>query len=326
MSRIAVTLIVLALIAGTSAAFTVAERLKLERSPVTAPHFDRLFSPVCDCASDVAHLRIRFRRKETVDAVIVDARGEPVRRLGENEPVRKGNHTFAWDGRDDAGEVVPDGRYRLLLHLETERRTILVPTSVWVDTKPPKVVLVRARPDAFSPDGDGRKDHMKVVYRTNEEGRPELAIDGEVVLTGRSRGKGKASFNWSGKIGGATVTAGTYELAVRVRDPAGNLSEPTRPAPVRVRFIELDQDAYAVQAGGRLTFTVDTDVESFRWYLSHRPSGGKAGRPVLYDLTASGDTVSATLSSDLEPGAYQLRVTANGHKDRAIVNVEKSGT
>jgi hypothetical protein len=181
------------------------------------------------------------------------------------------------------------------------------------------------RPDAFSPDGDGRKDHVKVIYRSSEKGRPELLADGETAIVGRNRAQGKASLNWGGSIGGEAVGASTYQLTIRVRDLAGNLSEPSRPAPVQVRFIELGQEVYAAEAGGELTFTVVTDAESFRWYLSHRRIGGKAGRPVLFDVTASGESVSVQLPPDLEPGAYVLRVTATGHKDRAIVNVAAGG-
>jgi hypothetical protein len=226
LSRIAVALVVLVLVAGTAAAFTVSEKLKLERSPVTAPRFARQFSPVCDCATDVARLMLRFRRAETVDAVVVDAQGEPIRVLAERERVGKGDHTFTWDGRGVGGEIVPDGTYRLRLRLRNGGRTILVPTTIRVDTKAPKVVLVRVRPKAFSPGGGGRKGHVKVVYRSSERGRPELLVDGHPAVTGRIRGKGSASLNWGGKVGGETVEVGSYELSVRVSDLAGNVSRP----------------------------------------------------------------------------------------------------
>jgi hypothetical protein len=324
LSRIAVTLVVLGLIAGTSAAFTVAEKLKLERSPITAPRFDRRFSPVCRCDTDRARLRVRFRRAETVDALVVDRHGDVVRTLTENEEVRRGDHTFVWNGRDDAAQVVPDGRYRLRLHLERERRTILVPTTIAVDTRPPRVTLVRVAPPGFSPDGDGRADHVKVVYLTSEKGAPELLVNGEPAVLGRPRGKGRAALNWAGRVGGEPVRAGSYELAVRVRDLAGNLSRPAGALTVAVRFVELDRDSYAVAAGGRLEFTVATDAASFGWYL-FRPRGGRPGRPVLFEEHAAGGAVSVALPAGLEPGTYLLRVSANRHRDRAAVTVSRAG-
>ena len=52
-----------------------------------------------------------------------------MRSLAADEPVSRGDVTFVWNGRDDAGRVVDDGRYRLQLHLEESRRTFLVPTT-----------------------------------------------------------------------------------------------------------------------------------------------------------------------------------------------------
>ena len=67
-------LIVLALLGATAAAFAVTERLKLERSPVTGTRVDRVFSPVCECARDVAVISIVLRRRETVTLDILESR------------------------------------------------------------------------------------------------------------------------------------------------------------------------------------------------------------------------------------------------------------
>ena len=242
-------MLVLVLLAGTAAAFAFTEKIKLERSPVTAPAFDRQFSPVCDCDTNAANLLLRFRRSETIDATIVDAKGRRVRALATDERVPKGERTLRWDGRDDAGAIVPDGVYRLRLRLENERRTILVPTTVRVDTKPPVATLVRLRPDAFSPDGDDRADQVKIIYRSNEEGRPELLVDGRPALVARNRARGQASVNWNGKLAGEAVEPGSYQLSIVVHDPAGNASAPTESLPVRVRFLELVERSLDASAG-----------------------------------------------------------------------------
>ena len=64
--RIAVTVLVLALLVATAAAFALAERLKLERSPVTAPQITRLLGPECGCPQARAELAVRFRRADRV--------------------------------------------------------------------------------------------------------------------------------------------------------------------------------------------------------------------------------------------------------------------
>lgn len=310
----------LALVAGTAAAFAVAERLKLERSPITAPRFDRLFSPVCECETGTARLRLRFRRAETVDATIVDGRGDPVRVLVRGERIAAGDHVFAWDGRDDAGGIAPDGRYRLRLRLIGERRTILVPTTVELDATPPEVTLVRVAPAVFSPDGDGRRDRTRVFFRSSERGRAELLVDDRTVVRSPSRPAGKAALRWGGRIEGEILGAGAYQVSVVVRDAAGNLSEPAAPLPVEIRFIRLDGDAYTAEAGGTLVFGVDADATSFTWSL-HRSRAGKAGKVVLRGEAEPGASVDVQLTAEVEPGAYVLRVAVVERRDRAPVTV-----
>ncbi|MCC6224094.1 MAG: hypothetical protein IT201_11475 [Thermoleophilia bacterium] len=327
MSRLAVTTVVLALVAGTAAAFAVAERLKLERSPITAPRFDRLFSPVCECETGSARLRLRFRRAETVDATIVDASGEHVRALVRGERIRAGDHVFVWDGRDDAGEVASDGRYRLRLRLVGERRTILVPTTVQLDATPPEVTLVGVEPDVFSPDGDGRRDRTKVFFRSSERGRAELDVNGEPVVRSPSRPGGKAALalRWGGRLGGELAGPGVYEVTVRVRDAAGNLSEPAGPLPVEIRFVRLDRGAYTAEAGGTLTFGAEADAVSFAWSL-HRDRDGQAGKVVLRGQAEPAASVSVALPPQVAPGAYVLRVSVGERRDRARVTVTETGS
>ena len=49
MRRNVTLLVVLGLLAGSALAFGVAERLKLEKSPVAGTEVDKVFSPVCRC-------------------------------------------------------------------------------------------------------------------------------------------------------------------------------------------------------------------------------------------------------------------------------------
>lgn len=223
MPRAAVVLLLALLVAGTSAAFVVTQSLKDRRSPVGVPRFDRVLAPTCECENAVARLRLRLRRADRVSAQIVDADGEPVRTLAEGERVRRGPLELEWDGRDDEGELAPDGRYRLRVELEREGRTLLLPTTITVDTQAPRarILAVRQRPD-------GR---VSVVYRTDARAAGELAVTGAdipeaVVVRGRFRPAGRAKLNWSGRIDGEPLPPGSYVLLLRVRDPAGNVSEP----------------------------------------------------------------------------------------------------
>ena len=77
----AVTLVVVALLLAAAASFAIAERLKLERSPVTAPELTRLIGPGCECEKAVAQLAVRFRERVVVPAPLGEGAGAPVATL-----------------------------------------------------------------------------------------------------------------------------------------------------------------------------------------------------------------------------------------------------
>jgi hypothetical protein len=332
LQRFAVTVVVLLLVAGTAAAFAVAERLKLQRSPVTPTEFTREFSPVCDCATAEATLRLRFRRPETVTAVIVRPSGEVVRTLVEREQVDPGPHTYTWDGLDESGALAPDGRYFLRLQFVDERRSILVPTSIRLDTQPPRLRAVRFRPEVISPDGDGRRDRLRVVYRTNERHTAELVVDGTRQVSTRVRAARKRQgLQWFGRVsdesGGIVervpAAKGEHAVELVVSDLAGN--QASSEFTVLVRYIELDRSAYEVEPGGTLTFTVDTDAAEYKWYL-HRPRAGRLGPPVLFATGVTEPTVEVPIPADARPGTYILRVVEDDRKARATVSVAPAGS
>jgi hypothetical protein len=54
---------------------------------------------------------------------ILDRDGYTVRQLVSGKVIEKGKQSFDWDGRDDAGEIVPDEAYSLKINLESSGRT-----------------------------------------------------------------------------------------------------------------------------------------------------------------------------------------------------------
>jgi len=305
-----VTALVLALLAATSAAFALTQALKLERSPITGPNFDRLFAPTCGCETATATLSLRLRSADTIDAALVDRDGDPVRTLARKLERDKGIVTFEWDGKDDAGAVVRDGRYRLRVHLERQERTIVIPVPIEVDTRPPAIELARVRPRVLSPDGDGRNDRATLVYRMDERSRIVVRVDGAVRARTIVLPPDRTRLRWNPRIDGRALPAGVHTIALEAHDLAGNVSTPTRALPVRIRYIEV----VALRATRRvLRFSVSTDARPFRWSLVRlRARGG--GRTI-----ASGRSerlrVVVRFRPVLAPGRYRLRVAANGRLD-----------
>jgi hypothetical protein len=121
-----------ALLVGSAAAFTRSERLKLATSPVAKPRFERNFYPNCDCSDRRVRLSVLFQRPEEVDVSIVDIDGAHVATLALGKHLLAGRKAFVWNGKDDAGNVVARGRYRLQIRLVGDRRTILIPTTIAV--------------------------------------------------------------------------------------------------------------------------------------------------------------------------------------------------
>ena len=314
MRPLAVTALVLVLLAATAAAFGVAERLKLGRSPVTAPRFDRSLAPTCGCESARARLSLTLRRPDTVDASIVDAAGKHVRLLVERSARRRGRTTFVWDGRDDRGQVAPDGLYRLRIALERSDRTIVVPTPIRVDGKPPRIALVSAAPRTFSPDGDGRADRVLFTYRASEGSYPVVRVGGRIVVRGKLRPAGPGRVRWRGRIEGRFAAPGVYRTSLEAVDAAGNRSEPTPAVSLRVRYIEVVRPRLRVRAGGVLRLPVETDAASYRWQLVR-----KRGRLPSGEGAVRARDGSVRVPRALAPGRYLLRVAIPGHADVAEV-------
>jgi hypothetical protein len=132
MGRVGLVALSLALLVGSAAAFTRTEKLKLKPSAVAKPKFERNVYPNCGCRDRRARLSVLFRRPEQVDVSIVDDDGAHVATLVRGKHLLAGRTSFHWNGRDDAGEVVARGRYRLQIRLVGDRRTILIPTTVVV--------------------------------------------------------------------------------------------------------------------------------------------------------------------------------------------------
>lgn len=135
MRRLWLPLLVVALVVATTGALAVTESLKLEGSVIGAPRFTAVFSPGCDCPQRKAVLSFRLEHSDRLDLVIVSD-GKPVRTLLENAHRPRGRVRVRWNGRDDAGAIVPDGSYRLRVRLRKADRTIVIPEDIEVDTQP----------------------------------------------------------------------------------------------------------------------------------------------------------------------------------------------
>src|SRR5919109_3988813 len=118
------TLLVLALLVGTAVAFVVAERVKLEKSPIRGPRVVEVFSPLCECANRVATISFRLSRSDRLGVAVVDSNGDLVRTLVRRQSFLALHRlVFEWNGRDDEGRVVREGTYQPRVHFADRDRT-----------------------------------------------------------------------------------------------------------------------------------------------------------------------------------------------------------
>lgn len=308
-TRLAPVGLVAALLAATSAAFVVTEKLKLTRNPIVGPRVDKLFSPVCDCDTDSASISFRLRNADRVSLEIVDSDGNVVRELARDRAQGRVPRSYVWDGRDDDGRLVEEGRYRPRVHLDEARRTIVMPNPIRVDVTAPRVVSFTARPLVISPDGDGRSDRAKIRYRVSEPAHVELYADGMRAL--RKFGtRTTGTMDWFGNAGGEPLPQDSYLLRLVARDVAGNLGARSGTRTVAIRFLALARERVVAEPGARFAILAISQARRLRWTLAGRSGTAPPG--------------TLRLRAPDQPGRYVLRVEANGHVERAVVVVREA--
>jgi len=301
--RVLPSVLVIALLAATAAAFALTERAKLELSPIYGTQPDQVFSPDSKVPRKKnAHIDFRVRKSESIDVWIQDSDGKRVddllthRSVGPRERVQ-----LVWDSFTPSGIGVPDGTYHAVVKLERSHRTIVMPSDITVDTSPPHIT---ARPATkypiISPDGDGHADLFRVPYETSEPAHAILLLRGkQVVYTNGQKEKG--TLVWNGKAPGSAkaLAPGRYVLSIAARDRAGNQSTGVRFAIGQVRYITLARTRVVVRPGGRFALRVSTDAPQVDWLLHGRRGALPRG--------------TLRLRAPRTAGVYRLYVSVGGH-------------
>ena len=305
MQRILSSAVIVGLLVATATAFAITERLKLTKSPITGTKIVRAY--LSPRAHTTAAVNVRFRRTDLVTVTVDDSGRHSVDTIVAGERLPAGRHTFTWDGRTDAGTVAPDGTYRFEVHLAHQRRTILLPNPIGLETKIPAVLEAGAvRPD-FSPDGDHQSDTVTIHYKLSEDAHALVYVDGHRIVKSRSH-LTKDKVSWGGKVDGKLLPPGTYVLTIGAVDLAGNVAAKTKQVSVTLRYITLGTTLASARRGAVFRIGVSTDAKRYRWSLARRK--GTSSARVL------------ELRAPSSRGTYVLTVTEDGHSARARVRVK----
>jgi flagellar hook assembly protein FlgD len=306
LQRVLSTVTLLGLLVATAAAFAITEHLKLEKSPISVTGISGLFSPVCDCLTKTAVVGIRLRHTGHVTVTIVNADGNEVATIAPNVLVQAHqDRAFPWDGRTDAGALVPDGVYYPWVQLQ--RRTYRFINKITVDTVPPKVtsaVRVKRAPAFFA----GRGRSVAIRYTFSEKAHAVVYFRGRQIILGRKTAT-TSKIKWSGRVDQKSLPAGRYVLSVGAVDLAGNETPAGERKDVTVvlRYAVITPGRTTVRAGRRFKVHVQTAARRYTWRLGHKHGGHR------------GQTLG--LRAPTTPGTYRLVVTAEGHTTTAVVRV-----
>ncbi|MCP9486994.1 MAG: hypothetical protein MSC30_14160 [Gaiellaceae bacterium MAG52_C11] len=308
MARLASTVLVVALLAATATAFALTQGLKLEESTIFGTDVDKIFSPVCDCDSNRATISFRLRQADRLDVALIDSDGEVVATPVEGERFERGRVEIRWDGLGADGQPLPEGEYRPRVRLREERQTTVLPNPIEIDLTAPRIVGTGVTPRIISPDGDRRSDRLTVTYLLSEPARALLIVDGTKRVETRFP-RERDTLAWFGRVDGRSVRPGSYPLALRAEDPAGNLGDAVQLAPVTVRYVSLGRDRVVATAGTRFAIRASSDARRLRWTLGRRSGFARPG--------------TLRLRVPRQKGQYTLRVSANGHSASAAVFVRE---
>ena len=137
------------------------------------------------------------------------------------------------DGRNDAGQIVPDGLYHVQLQLKDEDRTIEFPSTVRVDSTPPTIQRDDPARASFSPDGDQRadRDRRPLHVQTSRPTRSSTST-AKRVASGAIGRRRSSTIRGTGAASGPATTAWRSPRKIsratspgrRERSPSGSVT------------------------------------------------------------------------------------------------------
>jgi len=184
------------------------------RTPkVSAEVSPTIISPNGDLAQDSTNFSYTLNEDAEVTINVFDAGNALVRTLKSNEFQTRGQHVTVWDGKDNVGQPVGDGRYRLDVTAKGTMRAGTQSATVLVDTAPPTLRLAnlnevnRVRDANLSV--EGITDPDAVVQVRGDPATIPVSADGH--------------FNFKRQL-----LEGSNKIEVLATDPAGNTASVSR--------------------------------------------------------------------------------------------------
>jgi N-acetylmuramoyl-L-alanine amidase len=277
----------------------------------------RVSQPVLTPNGDAVSERTRISFALSVRATVrveVLASGAPVRTLVPDRVTRAGPVSVAWGGQAN-GEPVPDGRYEIVVTATTAREEVVKRAGLVVDRT---LGALTATPDAFSPNGDGRRDRLKLGFDLTRPAdvrvlvlRARRPVATLAALAPRSTGH-HVGF-WDGRLAGRRARDGRYALRVEAITSLGRrvLRRPVQLDTVRptVQLLRARSHRGVI----RLRFLLSEQAQVTIWYGT---TAWNDGSSIVVDRAAGKRRVRRRTPARI------VRIVARdeaGNRSRAIV-------
>ncbi len=249
--------------------------LEWVRTPrVTVSADQSVFSPNGDGRFDTVTAFYVLSEQADVTAEVLNAAGQRVRVLLREQPQVAGQHALTWDGRDEGGQVVPDGTYRLHVVAVGPARRGEHSVPVEVDTTPPSLVVANLEPQMTVREPtltiEGTTDPDALVWLNNEP-QPLPVNSNGVFRVVRQLQEGENTIVVRAVDNAGNEMEASYTVVLRTQPPEITLLEPPAEAwlnqnPVTVRGqappeTEVTVNGRPARVNQDGTFTLDLVLE-----------------------------------------------------------------
>jgi outer membrane protein OmpA-like peptidoglycan-associated protein/flagellar hook assembly protein FlgD len=297
-----------------------------------------VFSPNGDGNKDVIVFNQETSAEETWYGYITDDEGE---RVLTYKWVETAKPRLSWDGRGETGNLLDDGvyYYQLVAEDRAGNRSESRRLRFELDTKETEVLLT-AGSELFSPNGDGRKDSIRLLPKLQDPGDVvsyRLTIEdeesGEVVRRFEGSGSVPETIRWDGFLEeGGRAEDGTYRARIRVTYRNGNQpTANTQPFGIDTAVPEIEVSAeYSIFSpdgdGNRDSVRIRQDSSNEElWQGEVRNAAGETVKSAFWKGEA-GDFVwdgTDNAGNVVPDGEYSYTVhTEDGAGNRARETVE----
>lgn len=342
-----------AVIIATALAFAFAQRLK--RAPPLAydTHHIPLLAPNGDTHWEETRFSFKLRRSDTATILVTTPAGDVVRTLRSDFPITAYKQVKgSWNGSDDRGRLVPDGRYRIMVALQQAGRSIQLPFTITKDTVAPEPKLLSIGPEQTGqgptrPELLPRTDGEPITVRFRVTGRdPGVAVFRTDLATPRKvlaerLPEGASTWTWDGTADGRRVAQGTYVVGIHARDKAYNVGwsfggpEPVAAfgeqlqgqGGVTVRYLAAQSPQIAIDAGSRAEIGVISPGRQYNWNIrrigeQRARSRGKSRQPIVRPRMPRGPSGLHVFSvRNAEGRTAQSAILTQGSTDSPVLVV-----